>query len=165
MEETDGEGSKCGAGKEEVKDGAPAKVSGGCRRGCGELWEETRLKLLGIVESKYFNRGIMIAILINTISMGIEHHNQVWISSSSLSRSLSLSFSIHPSVCLAGWLSLSLASSFLFVVLSISLSISVCMYSCSPLFSPSLLLVYILYVNPSRFPPLSISRLHIVTFL
>uniref|UniRef100_A0A674C8E9 Calcium voltage-gated channel subunit alpha1 I n=1 Tax=Salmo trutta TaxID=8032 RepID=A0A674C8E9_SALTR len=76
LEETDGEGSKCGAGKEEVKDGAPAKVSGGCRRGCGELWEETRLKLLGIVESKYFNRGIMIAILINTISMGIEHHNQ-----------------------------------------------------------------------------------------
>ncbi|XP_038839592.1 voltage-dependent T-type calcium channel subunit alpha-1I-like, partial [Salvelinus namaycush] len=76
LEETDGEGSKCDAGKEEVKDAAPAKVSGGCRRGCGELWEETRLMLLGIVESKYFNRGIMIAILINTISMGIEHHNQ-----------------------------------------------------------------------------------------
>ncbi|XP_052382048.1 voltage-dependent T-type calcium channel subunit alpha-1I-like [Oncorhynchus keta] len=76
LEKTDGEGSKCDAGKEEVKDAAPAKVSGGCRRGCGKLWEETRLKLLGIVESKYFNRGIMIAILINTISMGIEHHNQ-----------------------------------------------------------------------------------------
>eukprot|EP00062_Callorhinchus_milii_P024831 gi/632985161/ref/XP_007909522.1/ PREDICTED: voltage-dependent T-type calcium channel subunit alpha-1H-like [Callorhinchus milii] len=29
-----------------------------------------------IVESKYFNRGIMIAILINTLSMGIEHHHQ-----------------------------------------------------------------------------------------
>nr|XP_046193674.1 voltage-dependent T-type calcium channel subunit alpha-1I-like [Oncorhynchus gorbuscha] len=76
LEKTDGEGSKCDAGKEEVKDAVPAKVSGGCRRGCGKLWEETRLKLLGIVESKYFNRGIMIAILINTISMGIEHHNQ-----------------------------------------------------------------------------------------
>ncbi|XP_064856754.1 voltage-dependent T-type calcium channel subunit alpha-1I-like [Oncorhynchus nerka] len=76
LDKTDGEGSKCDAGKEEVKDAAPAKVSGGCRRGCGKLWEETRLKLLGIVESKYFNRGIMIAILINTISMGIEHHNQ-----------------------------------------------------------------------------------------
>uniref|UniRef100_A0A4W5RCY4 Ion transport domain-containing protein n=1 Tax=Hucho hucho TaxID=62062 RepID=A0A4W5RCY4_9TELE len=72
LEETDGEGSQCGAGKEEVK----AADSGGCRRRCGELWGETRLKLLGIVESKYFNRGIMIAILINTISMGIEHHNQ-----------------------------------------------------------------------------------------
>ncbi|XP_064818705.1 voltage-dependent T-type calcium channel subunit alpha-1I-like [Oncorhynchus masou masou] len=76
LEKTDGEGSKCDAGKEEVKDAAPAKVSGGCRQGCGKLWEETTLKLLGIVESKYFNRGIMIAILINTISMGIEHHNQ-----------------------------------------------------------------------------------------
>uniref|UniRef100_A0A8C7KZ70 Voltage-dependent T-type calcium channel subunit alpha n=1 Tax=Oncorhynchus kisutch TaxID=8019 RepID=A0A8C7KZ70_ONCKI len=76
LEKTEGEGSKCDAGKEDEKDAAPARVSGGCRRGCGKLWEETRLKLLGIVESKYFNRGIMIAILINTISMGIEHHNQ-----------------------------------------------------------------------------------------
>uniref|UniRef100_A0A8C2YHX6 Voltage-dependent T-type calcium channel subunit alpha-1G n=1 Tax=Coturnix japonica TaxID=93934 RepID=A0A8C2YHX6_COTJA len=29
-----------------------------------------------IVDSKYFNRGIMIAILINTLSMGIEYHEQ-----------------------------------------------------------------------------------------
>ncbi|XP_061626694.1 voltage-dependent T-type calcium channel subunit alpha-1I-like isoform X1 [Phyllopteryx taeniolatus] len=43
---------------------------------CGRLWYDTRMKLWGIVESKYFNRGIMIAILINTISMGIEHHQQ-----------------------------------------------------------------------------------------
>ncbi|XP_008327894.1 voltage-dependent T-type calcium channel subunit alpha-1I isoform X2 [Cynoglossus semilaevis] len=40
------------------------------------MWTEMRKKLWGIVESKYFSRGIMIAILINTISMGIEHHNQ-----------------------------------------------------------------------------------------
>lgn len=44
---------------------------------CKDLWDEMRVKLWSIVESKYFNRGIMIAILINTISMGIEHHNQV----------------------------------------------------------------------------------------
>lgn len=30
-----------------------------------------------IVDSKYFGRGIMIAILINTLSMGIEYHEQV----------------------------------------------------------------------------------------
>ena len=42
-----------------------------------DLWDEMRRKLWGIVESKYFSRGIMMAILINTISMGIEHHNQV----------------------------------------------------------------------------------------
>uniref|UniRef100_F6SKF5 Ion transport domain-containing protein n=1 Tax=Ciona intestinalis TaxID=7719 RepID=F6SKF5_CIOIN len=29
-----------------------------------------------VVDSNYFNRGIMVAILINTLSMGIEHHNQ-----------------------------------------------------------------------------------------
>ncbi|XP_041673363.1 voltage-dependent T-type calcium channel subunit alpha-1I [Cheilinus undulatus] len=35
-----------------------------------------REKLKRIVESKYFNRGIMIAILVNTLSMGIEYHEQ-----------------------------------------------------------------------------------------
>ncbi len=48
-----------------------------CFRQCRDIWNEMRRKLWGIVESKYFSRGIMIAILINTISMGIEHHNQV----------------------------------------------------------------------------------------
>ncbi|KAJ7330061.1 hypothetical protein JRQ81_016235, partial [Phrynocephalus forsythii] len=43
---------------------------------CIDMWQEVRVKLRGIVESKYFNRGIMIAILVNTISMGIEHHEQ-----------------------------------------------------------------------------------------
>uniref|UniRef100_A0A8C9VSY6 Voltage-dependent T-type calcium channel subunit alpha-1H n=1 Tax=Scleropages formosus TaxID=113540 RepID=A0A8C9VSY6_SCLFO len=39
-------------------------------------WENFRDKLKRIVDSKYFNRGIMIAILINTLSMGIEYHEQ-----------------------------------------------------------------------------------------
>ncbi|XP_069509038.1 voltage-dependent T-type calcium channel subunit alpha-1I isoform X2 [Ambystoma mexicanum] len=43
---------------------------------CDRIWGEIRVKLRGIVDSKYFNRGIMIAILVNTISMGIEHHEQ-----------------------------------------------------------------------------------------
>ncbi|XP_054616752.1 voltage-dependent T-type calcium channel subunit alpha-1I isoform X2 [Dunckerocampus dactyliophorus] len=47
-----------------------------CFGRCRDLWNGMRRKLWGIVESKYFSRGIMIAILINTISMGIEHHNQ-----------------------------------------------------------------------------------------
>ncbi|KAI3353471.1 hypothetical protein L3Q82_019996 [Scortum barcoo] len=70
VEETDREGSR---GKKKVKKGQE-----GCspKQWCEELWRETRRKLWGIVESKYFNRGIMIAILINTISMGIEHHEQ-----------------------------------------------------------------------------------------
>ncbi|KAF7650465.1 hypothetical protein LDENG_00125570 [Lucifuga dentata] len=51
------------------------------RRGVGEnrvvqLWIDFREKLKRIVESKYFNQGIMIAILVNTSSMGIEHHEQ-----------------------------------------------------------------------------------------
>ncbi|XP_041863089.1 voltage-dependent T-type calcium channel subunit alpha-1I-like isoform X2 [Melanotaenia boesemani] len=57
-------------GAEETK---PKRTCFGC---CKELWNGMRRKLWGIVESKYFSRGIMIAILINTISMGIEHHNQ-----------------------------------------------------------------------------------------
>uniref|UniRef100_A0A8B9CDT5 Calcium voltage-gated channel subunit alpha1 H n=1 Tax=Anser brachyrhynchus TaxID=132585 RepID=A0A8B9CDT5_9AVES len=40
------------------------------------LWKAFGSKLKRIVESKYFNRGIMIAILINTLSMGIEYHEQ-----------------------------------------------------------------------------------------
>ncbi|XP_016094740.1 voltage-dependent T-type calcium channel subunit alpha-1I-like [Sinocyclocheilus grahami] len=52
------------------------RAEGACRRRSRELWMEMRVKLRGIVESKYFNRGIMVAILINTISMGIEHHQQ-----------------------------------------------------------------------------------------
>lgn len=44
---------------------------------CSDVWREVRVKLRVIVDSKYFNRGIMIAILVNTISMGIEHHEQV----------------------------------------------------------------------------------------
>ncbi|KAM4721174.1 voltage-dependent T-type calcium channel subunit alpha-1I [Rhinophrynus dorsalis] len=43
---------------------------------CERFFIEVRVKLRGIVDSKYFNRGIMIAILVNTISMGIEHHEQ-----------------------------------------------------------------------------------------
>ncbi|XP_045930617.1 voltage-dependent T-type calcium channel subunit alpha-1I isoform X2 [Micropterus dolomieu] len=39
-------------------------------------WRGFREKLKRIVESKYFNRGIMIAILVNTLSMGIEYHEQ-----------------------------------------------------------------------------------------
>lgn len=67
--------------KEEVKE-EEVKVRGRRRkRTCfghlRDLWTGMRRKLWGIVESKYFSRGIMIAILINTISMGIEHHNQV----------------------------------------------------------------------------------------
>ncbi|CAM4353119.1 unnamed protein product [Leuciscus chuanchicus] len=41
-----------------------------------QFWEDFRDRLTRIVDSKYFNQGIMIAILINTLSMGIEHHEQ-----------------------------------------------------------------------------------------
>lgn len=40
-------------------------------------WARLRTKLELIVGSRYFSRGIMIAILINTLSMGIEYHEQV----------------------------------------------------------------------------------------
>ncbi|MEQ2227159.1 hypothetical protein ILYODFUR_034938, partial [Ilyodon furcidens] len=46
------------------------------RNGALRAWIDFREKLKRIVESKYFNRGIMIAILVNTLSMGIEYHEQ-----------------------------------------------------------------------------------------
>ncbi|XP_064317489.1 voltage-dependent T-type calcium channel subunit alpha-1H isoform X3 [Phalacrocorax carbo] len=46
------------------------------RNKVARLWKAFGSKLKRIVESKYFNRGIMIAILINTLSMGIEYHEQ-----------------------------------------------------------------------------------------
>lgn len=47
------------------------------RRLCERCWAGLRIQLDLIVSSRYFNRGIMIAILINTLSMGIEYHQQV----------------------------------------------------------------------------------------
>ncbi|NXK07215.1 CAC1I protein, partial [Herpetotheres cachinnans] len=72
----EGEGSREDQGasvleeeEEEVEEGRRLKL-------CSDMWREVRVKLRVIVDSKYFNRGIMIAILVNTISMGIEHHEQ-----------------------------------------------------------------------------------------
>lgn len=64
------DGVSSGLGKEEEQEDGAARL-------CGDVWRETRAKLRGIVDSKYFNRGIMMAILVNTVSMGIEHHEQV----------------------------------------------------------------------------------------
>ncbi|XP_063082325.1 voltage-dependent T-type calcium channel subunit alpha-1H isoform X1 [Cavia porcellus] len=44
--------------------------------GLGHLWASFSGKLRRIVDSKYFNRGIMVAILVNTLSMGVEYHEQ-----------------------------------------------------------------------------------------
>uniref|UniRef100_A0A673FLB8 Voltage-dependent T-type calcium channel subunit alpha n=1 Tax=Sinocyclocheilus rhinocerous TaxID=307959 RepID=A0A673FLB8_9TELE len=79
---TDGATPSASAANQETEEEAAEekdrckRAEGACRRRSRELWMEMRVKLRGIVESKYFNRGIMVAILINTISMGIEHHQQ-----------------------------------------------------------------------------------------
>uniref|UniRef100_A0A8W4FD88 Calcium voltage-gated channel subunit alpha1 H n=1 Tax=Sus scrofa TaxID=9823 RepID=A0A8W4FD88_PIG len=46
------------------------------RAGPGRVWASLSSKLRHIVDSKYFNRGIMVAILTNTLSMGVEYHEQ-----------------------------------------------------------------------------------------
>ncbi|KAM3865195.1 voltage-dependent T-type calcium channel subunit alpha-1H-like [Diretmus argenteus] len=46
------------------------------KRPCEHCWVGLRSQVKLIVGSRYFNRGIMIAILINTLSMGIEYHEQ-----------------------------------------------------------------------------------------
>ncbi|KAM8777243.1 voltage-dependent T-type calcium channel subunit alpha-1I [Rhynchonycteris naso] len=65
------DGASSGLEKEDEEEQAD-----GANRLCRDVWRETRAKLRGIVDSKYFNRGIMMAILVNTVSMGIEHHEQ-----------------------------------------------------------------------------------------
>ncbi|KAM5330468.1 voltage-dependent T-type calcium channel subunit alpha-1H isoform 5-T5 [Glossophaga mutica] len=53
----------------------PQVASGQCG-GLVRTWAAISGKLRRIVDSKYFNRGIMVAILTNTLSMGIEYHEQ-----------------------------------------------------------------------------------------
>uniref|UniRef100_A0A8C9IKH0 Voltage-dependent T-type calcium channel subunit alpha n=1 Tax=Piliocolobus tephrosceles TaxID=591936 RepID=A0A8C9IKH0_9PRIM len=78
-DEADGDGTRSsqdGASSELGKEEEEEEQADGAVWLCGDVWRETRAKLRGIVDSKYFNRGIMMAILVNTVSMGIEHHEQ-----------------------------------------------------------------------------------------
>lgn len=75
--EDEGDGRKGSEGAADLEKEEEDGEEGGQLTHCSYVWQEVRVKLRGIVESKYFNRGIMIAILVNTISMGIEHHEQV----------------------------------------------------------------------------------------
>ncbi|XP_053783738.1 voltage-dependent T-type calcium channel subunit alpha-1H isoform X2 [Desmodus rotundus] len=59
-----------------VRRRAQPQVASGGRGGLGRVWAAASGKLRRIVDSKYFNRGIMAAILTNTLSMGIEYHEQ-----------------------------------------------------------------------------------------
>ncbi|GAB0176765.1 voltage-dependent T-type calcium channel subunit alpha-1I [Grus japonensis] len=74
--EEEGEGSREDQGASTMEKEEEDVEEGGRLKLCSDMWREVRVKLRGIVDSKYFNRGIMIAILVNTISMGIEHHEQ-----------------------------------------------------------------------------------------
>ncbi|KAM6094510.1 voltage-dependent T-type calcium channel subunit alpha-1I [Chlamydotis macqueenii] len=74
--EEEGEGSRQDQGISALEKEEEEVEEGGRLKFCSDMWREVRAKLRGIVDSKYFNRGIMIAILVNTISMGIEHHEQ-----------------------------------------------------------------------------------------
>ncbi|XP_075583866.1 voltage-dependent T-type calcium channel subunit alpha-1I [Pelecanus crispus] len=74
--EEEGEGSREDQGASALEKKEEELEEGGRLKLCSDMWREVRVKLRGIVDSKYFNRGIMIAILVNTISMGIEHHEQ-----------------------------------------------------------------------------------------
>ncbi|XP_034877761.1 voltage-dependent T-type calcium channel subunit alpha-1H isoform X1 [Mirounga leonina] len=55
---------------------AQRRAAPGEQGGLGHIWATFSGKLCRIVDSKYFNRGIMVAILTNTLSMGVEYHEQ-----------------------------------------------------------------------------------------
>ncbi|XP_064818471.1 voltage-dependent T-type calcium channel subunit alpha-1H-like isoform X4 [Oncorhynchus masou masou] len=72
----EGRGSR---GRRRRKAGLGAGLGLGVKRASNRLLElgtGFRDRLKCIVDSKYFNRGIMTSILINTLSMGIEYHQQ-----------------------------------------------------------------------------------------
>ncbi|KAG9350358.1 hypothetical protein JZ751_026713 [Albula glossodonta] len=62
------------------KRGSARKKLGARTRAVLQFWRLVCDTFRKIVDSKYFGRGIMIAILINTLSMGIEYHEQVGVS-------------------------------------------------------------------------------------
>uniref|UniRef100_A0AAZ3Q8X9 Ion transport domain-containing protein n=1 Tax=Oncorhynchus tshawytscha TaxID=74940 RepID=A0AAZ3Q8X9_ONCTS len=73
-----GEG-RGGRGRRRRKAGLGAGLGIGVKRASNRLLDlgtAFRDRLKRIVDSKYFNRGIMTSILINTLSMGIEYHQQ-----------------------------------------------------------------------------------------
>uniref|UniRef100_A0A667I9H2 Calcium voltage-gated channel subunit alpha1 H n=1 Tax=Lynx canadensis TaxID=61383 RepID=A0A667I9H2_LYNCA len=68
-------GGSCGV-KSGARQRARRRAAPGEQGGPGRVWAAFGGKLRRIVDSKYFNRGIMVAILTNTLSMGVEYHEQ-----------------------------------------------------------------------------------------
>uniref|UniRef100_A0A8I3PH29 Voltage-dependent T-type calcium channel subunit alpha-1H n=1 Tax=Canis lupus familiaris TaxID=9615 RepID=A0A8I3PH29_CANLF len=64
------------AGQGSTRQRAQRRAAPGQQGGLGHVWATFSAKLCCIVDSKYFNRGIMVAILTNTLSMGVEYHEQ-----------------------------------------------------------------------------------------
>uniref|UniRef100_A0A452RC35 Calcium voltage-gated channel subunit alpha1 H n=1 Tax=Ursus americanus TaxID=9643 RepID=A0A452RC35_URSAM len=64
------------AGQGGARPRAQRRAALGEQGGLGHVWATFSGKLCRIVDSKYFNRGIMVAILTNTLSMGVEYHEQ-----------------------------------------------------------------------------------------
>ncbi|XP_022372250.1 voltage-dependent T-type calcium channel subunit alpha-1H [Enhydra lutris kenyoni] len=63
-------------GQGSMRPRAQRRAAPGEQGGLGHAWATFSGKLCRIVDSKYFNRGIMVAILTNTLSMGVEYHEQ-----------------------------------------------------------------------------------------
>ncbi|XP_072691274.1 voltage-dependent T-type calcium channel subunit alpha-1H isoform X3 [Canis lupus baileyi] len=64
------------AGQGSTRQRAQRRAAPGQQGALGHVWATFSAKLCCIVDSKYFNRGIMVAILTNTLSMGVEYHEQ-----------------------------------------------------------------------------------------
>ncbi|KAK2502308.1 hypothetical protein MC885_013208 [Smutsia gigantea] len=63
-------------GQAGVRRRAQQRAASGEQGGLGRVWAAFSSELRRVVGSKYFSRGIMMAILTNTLSMGVEHHEQ-----------------------------------------------------------------------------------------
>ncbi|CAN8029885.1 unnamed protein product, partial [Ixodes persulcatus] len=76
-EEDDGEESWYSEYEDELSGSGSGPPKGRARGPCCRFWRARQVQLRRLVGHQYFQRGILTAILVNTLSMGIEYHDQV----------------------------------------------------------------------------------------
>ncbi|KAG0411343.1 hypothetical protein HPB47_011525, partial [Ixodes persulcatus] len=75
-EEDDGEESWYSEYEDELSGSGSGPPKGRARGPCCRFWRARQVQLRRLVGHQYFQRGILTAILVNTLSMGIEYHDQ-----------------------------------------------------------------------------------------
>ncbi|XP_064478455.1 voltage-dependent T-type calcium channel subunit alpha-1G-like isoform X2 [Ornithodoros turicata] len=70
------EEDSCSEYEDELSSGESSRSGPRPRGACYNFWMARQAQLRKLVDHQYFQRGILTAILVNTLSMGIEYHDQ-----------------------------------------------------------------------------------------